>query len=54
MIMGEDRAVIGDVHAEGGFAAAWHGEDYARFRERLLTDDPPEVCTGCSLYRGVF
>jgi radical SAM protein with 4Fe4S-binding SPASM domain len=54
MIMGEDRAVIGDVHEEGGFAAVWHGEAYRAFRERLLGEDPPDVCTGCSLYRGVF
>jgi radical SAM protein with 4Fe4S-binding SPASM domain len=54
MIMGEDRAVIGDVHDEGGFAALWHGEAYRTFRERLLTVDPPEICRGCSLYRGVF
>jgi radical SAM protein with 4Fe4S-binding SPASM domain len=53
MIMGEDRAVIGDV-AEGGFAAVWNSEPYREFRSRLLTDDPPEICRGCSLYRGVF
>jgi radical SAM protein with 4Fe4S-binding SPASM domain len=54
MIMGEDRAVIGDVAADGGFAAVWNGEAYRDFRRRLLTNDPPEVCRGCSLYRGVF
>jgi radical SAM protein with 4Fe4S-binding SPASM domain len=54
MIMGEDRAVIGDVHRDGGFAAVWNSDGYREFRRRLLTDDPPEICTGCSLYRGVF
>jgi radical SAM protein with 4Fe4S-binding SPASM domain len=54
MIMGEDRAVIGDVHSEGGFAGVWHSDAYKDFRRRLLTDDPPDVCRGCSLYRGVF
>ncbi len=53
MIMGEDRAVIGDVH-EGGFGAVWRSERYRDFRSRLLTDDPPDICRGCSLYRGVF
>ena len=53
MIMGEDRAVLGDVNAEG-FAAVWAGEAYTRFRDRLMGGDPPEVCAGCSLYRGVF
>jgi hypothetical protein len=47
--------VIGDINDRGGFATMWHGEGYRGFRERLLTgDDPPEVCRGCSLYRGVF
>jgi radical SAM protein with 4Fe4S-binding SPASM domain len=53
MIMGEDRAVLGDVH-DGGFEAVWRSEGYREFRRRLLTDDPPEICRGCSLYRGVF
>jgi radical SAM protein with 4Fe4S-binding SPASM domain len=54
MIMGEDRAVIGDVQSEGGFAAVWSSDAYRDFRKRLLTDDPPDICRGCSLYRGVF
>jgi radical SAM protein with 4Fe4S-binding SPASM domain len=54
MIMGEDRAVLGDVHADGGFGAVWNSDPYRDFRRRLLTDDPPEICRGCSLYRGVF
>jgi radical SAM protein with 4Fe4S-binding SPASM domain len=53
MIMGEDRAIVGDAKADG-LAAVWEGETYKRFRERLLGADPPEVCVGCSLYRGVF
>jgi radical SAM protein with 4Fe4S-binding SPASM domain len=54
MIMGEDRAVLGDARADGGFAAVWNADVYRSFRARLLTEDPPEVCRGCSLYRGVF
>ena len=53
MVMGSDRATLGDLHA-AGFEEIWRGASYARFRERLLTDDPPEVCRGCSLYRGLF
>lgn len=53
MVMGEDRAVLGDA-AESGFAAVWEGEAYRGFRQALLGDEPPEVCRGCSLYRGVF
>jgi MoaA/NifB/PqqE/SkfB family radical SAM enzyme len=53
MVMGSDRAVLGAVEA-GGFARVWQGDAYRDFREALLTDEPPEVCTGCSLYRRVF
>jgi radical SAM protein with 4Fe4S-binding SPASM domain len=54
MVMGCDRAVLGDTEREE-FPVIWHGDDYRRFRDGLLSDrDPPEVCRGCSLYRGVF
>jgi radical SAM protein with 4Fe4S-binding SPASM domain len=53
MVMGSDRVVLGSVPAER-FAAVWVGDEYVRFREGLLGGDPPEVCRGCSLYRGVF
>jgi len=52
-VMGADRAVLGDARAEG-FAAVWRNDAYRDFRARLLTDDPPEVCAGCSMYRRVF
>jgi MoaA/NifB/PqqE/SkfB family radical SAM enzyme len=57
MVMGADRAVLGDLHDDsaGGLAGVWHGDAYAEFRRRLLTpDDPPDVCRGCSQYRRVF
>lgn len=53
MVMGSDRATLGDV-TERPFAEIWAGEPYQRFRERLLGDDPPEVCRGCSAYRHAF
>ncbi len=53
MIMGEDRAVLGDALRDG-IAMVWDGDAYRAFRRRLLTEDPPDVCRGCSLYRGVF
>jgi radical SAM protein with 4Fe4S-binding SPASM domain len=53
MIMGADRATLGDVAREA-FADVWSGEPYARFREALRTDAPPDVCRGCSAYRRVF
>jgi radical SAM protein with 4Fe4S-binding SPASM domain len=53
MVMGDDRVAMGSL-ADGDLAAIWHGEAYTRFRAALLTDDPPDVCRGCSLYRGTF
>jgi radical SAM protein with 4Fe4S-binding SPASM domain len=53
MVMGADRVVLGDAEREG-FAAVWRGDAYKSFRAALLTDEPPEVCRGCSLYRRVF
>ena len=53
MVMGADRAVLGDASRER-FGAIWHGRAYAEFRAALHTDEPPAVCTGCSLYRGLF
>ena len=53
MVMGSERATLGDLHA-AGFAEIWRGAPYAQFRHQLMTDDPPEVCRGCSLYRGLF
>jgi radical SAM protein with 4Fe4S-binding SPASM domain len=53
MVMGDDRATLGDASAEG-FAPVWNGPAYREFRAALLTDSPPEVCAGCSLYHGLF
>jgi MoaA/NifB/PqqE/SkfB family radical SAM enzyme len=54
MVMGSDRAILGDAEMDG-FAAVWGGEEYGRFRQALTgSDEPPEVCRGCALYRRVF
>jgi radical SAM protein with 4Fe4S-binding SPASM domain len=53
MVMGSDRATLGNLHT-AAFKEIWTGASYAHFREQLLTDDPPDVCRGCSLYRGLF
>jgi MoaA/NifB/PqqE/SkfB family radical SAM enzyme len=53
MVMGADRAVLGDAAARG-FEAVWRDEPYAEFRAQLVDGGPPEVCQGCSLYRGLF
>ena len=51
--MGADRAVLGNAEIDG-FASVWRSDEYRTFREALLTDEPPEICLGCSLYRKVF
>jgi MoaA/NifB/PqqE/SkfB family radical SAM enzyme len=53
MVRGSDRATLGRL-GEGSFGEIWHGEAYRRFRRGLLSGDPPDVCAGCSEYRGVF
>jgi radical SAM protein with 4Fe4S-binding SPASM domain len=53
MLMGEDRAILGDVRATA-FPEVWSGPAYVAFRAALLGDRPPDVCRGCSMYRGVF
>jgi radical SAM protein with 4Fe4S-binding SPASM domain len=53
MVMGSDRATMGNIRTQP-FEEVWAGEAYRDFRARLLSDDPPDVCTGCSLYRGRF
>jgi radical SAM protein with 4Fe4S-binding SPASM domain len=53
MVMGDDRVALGSL-ADADLADIWAGEEYQRFRAALLTDSPPAVCAGCSLYRGTF
>ena len=53
MLMGDDRAILGDVGAED-FPAIWRSDRYRAFRAALCGDEPPAVCRGCSEYRGVF
>ncbi len=53
MVMGDDRVALGRL-GEQSFPEIWHGEAYTQFRKRLASDDPPEVCQGCALYRRTF
>ncbi|HYH49690.1 MAG TPA: radical SAM protein [Acidimicrobiia bacterium] len=53
MVMGAERAQFGRL-ADGPFGDVWHSPASQEFRARLLSDEPPEVCRGCSSYRGVF
>jgi radical SAM protein with 4Fe4S-binding SPASM domain len=53
MVMGDDRVAMGNL-AEADLADIWSGQAYAEFRAALMSDIPPAVCAGCSLYRGTF
>jgi radical SAM protein with 4Fe4S-binding SPASM domain len=53
MVMGDDRVAMGNL-ADADLADIWAGDPYREFRAALLTDSPPAVCAGCSLYRGTF
>jgi radical SAM protein with 4Fe4S-binding SPASM domain len=53
MLMGGDRAILGDL-AEASFPHIWRSPDYEAFRAGLTGPNPPDVCRGCSMYRGVF
>lgn len=54
MVMGADRAVLGEVRGRKEFERVWTSAEYDAFREALRGDTPPDVCRGCSMYRGVF
>jgi len=53
MVMGDDRVSLGRL-TERSFPEIWADEPYVEFRRRLMRGPPPDVCRGCSLYRGAF
>ncbi len=52
MVSVPERAYLGNAAQEG--AALWENEAYRSFRDRLDSDNPPEVCKSCSVYKGTF
>ncbi|HLJ97669.1 MAG TPA: radical SAM protein [Gemmataceae bacterium] len=53
MIATPDRLNFGSM-AEQGVEAIWNGSDYEAFRLRLASEEPPEICTSCSVYTRTF
>jgi radical SAM protein with 4Fe4S-binding SPASM domain len=53
MISTPDRLNFGNI-LESSFESIWNSERFSAFRERLRTEDPPEVCGACSVYKGIF
>lgn len=53
MVSTPDRINFGKI-SEQGAGALWNGRLYQEFRNRLSSDEPPEVCKSCSVYKGIF
>ncbi len=53
MISTPDRLNFGNM-AESGVARIWNSGEYEEFRRRLDSDDAPEICKSCSVYKGTF
>ncbi len=53
MVATPDRIHFGSM-AEHGADAVWNAPAYHAFRDRLSSDDPPEVCRSCSVYSRTF
>jgi MoaA/NifB/PqqE/SkfB family radical SAM enzyme len=53
MLMGRSRGVMGHLE-DAPISVLWRGTRYAELRQALLTDDPPSMCQGCSLYQHRF
>lgn len=53
MVATPDRINFGNM-AEEGAARVWNNAAYERFRYRLASAQPPEICRSCSLYNQTF
>ncbi len=53
MLMGRHRGTMGNV-SEHPLSELWHDDAYVDLREGLLSDRPPGICQGCSMYRHTF
>jgi len=53
MVATPDRIKFGNM-AEEGVAEVWNNAAYETFRNRLASEQPPEVCRSCAVYNGTF
>jgi radical SAM protein with 4Fe4S-binding SPASM domain len=53
MVSTPDRANLGNM-AHSDIAEIWNGPLYRSFRTALRSDNPPEICRGCGIYKGTF
>jgi radical SAM protein with 4Fe4S-binding SPASM domain len=47
------RLNLGNMRRDG-VVRVWNSDAYREFRERLASDDPPDVCRGCAVYQGML
>ncbi len=53
MVATPDRVNFGNV-ATDGVIQVWDGDAYQAFRDRLDSDDPPDICRSCAVYNHTF
>jgi radical SAM protein with 4Fe4S-binding SPASM domain len=53
MVSTPDRINFGNI-IEQGVDQTWNSEPFESFRDRLASEEPPDVCRSCSIYSGTF
>jgi MoaA/NifB/PqqE/SkfB family radical SAM enzyme len=53
MVATPDRINFGNA-ATDGVIPIWEGSAYQAFRDRLDSDDPPDICRSCAVYNRTF
>jgi radical SAM protein with 4Fe4S-binding SPASM domain len=53
MLKTPQRLNLGNMRRDG-VVRVWNAEAYREFRERLASDNPPDVCRGCAVYQGIM
>ena len=53
MVSTPDRINFGDMLRDEP-ETVWNNRAYAAFRDRLASDDPPDICKSCAVYAGTF
>ena len=48
-----DRAHFGSMR-DSGVEPIWNGPSYETFRNRLASDEPPDICKSCAVYAQTF
>ncbi len=54
MVSTPDRMNFGKADQEHPVEAVWNSMEFTDFRDRLDSDEPPEICKSCAIYTGTF